>query len=84
MPVKCNCPPEESRPPKALPRHVDDWTGLTGSRVEIRKDGQVHSAGIVDAVTSDGMILWLQPPSDQRRLYEKSASYEVWVHVAPG
>lgn len=64
-----------------LPVCIHDWTALEDSFVEVRKGDRVICAGVVDSVTADGTILWIQPPSDQRRLYEKSASYTVWVYA---
>ncbi|MFK0005401.1 hypothetical protein [Paenarthrobacter sp. NPDC090522] len=58
---------------------IDDWHSLTGARVEIRQLGVRVCEGIVDTVTEDGEILWLQSPLDGRRLFEKTELYEAWL-----
>lgn len=60
-------------------RRITDWTLLTGARVEIRQQGTPVCSGHVDAVTDDGSILWLQPPAQNRRLFEKAEFYEAWA-----
>jgi hypothetical protein len=60
-------------------RRITDWTLLTGARVEIRQQGSPVCNGHVDAVTDDGRILWLQPPAQNRRLFEKAEFYEAWA-----
>ena len=60
-------------------RRITDWTLLTGARVEIRQQGSPVCSGHVDAVTDDGRILWLQPPAQNRRLFEKAEFYEAWA-----
>ena len=60
-------------------RRVNDWTLLTGSSIEIRQEGKSVCSGYVDAVTEDGTILWLRPPAQNRRLFEKAEFYEAWA-----
>lgn len=60
-------------------RRVNDWCTLSGGRVEIRQQGALICSGTVDAVTEDGRILWIRPPGDNRRLYEKAEFCEVWA-----
>jgi hypothetical protein len=60
-------------------RRITDWTLLTGASIEIRQQGTPVCSGNVDAVTDDGTILWLQPPAQDRRLYEKAEFYEAWA-----
>ena len=42
-------------------QHEADWTQLEGRAVQIYDRGQLIARGRVDAVTSDGSILWLAP-----------------------
>lgn len=58
---------------------IDDWTALRGIDVEIRREGRTVCRGTVDAVTDDGTILWLQPLSGTRRLFEMTESDEAWA-----
>lgn len=60
-------------------RVIDDWTTLTGLQVEIADRSGVRDWGAVEAVTSDGEILWLkQEGVVTRRLVEKTpATYVV-------
>jgi hypothetical protein len=60
-------------------RHITDWTLLTGASIEIRQQGSPVCRGHVDAVTDDGNILWLRPPAQNRRLFEKAEFYEAWA-----
>jgi hypothetical protein len=60
-------------------RRVSDWTLLTGSSIEIRQQGSPVCRGYVDAVTANGTILWLQPPAQNRKLFEKAELYEAWA-----
>jgi hypothetical protein len=60
-------------------RRITDWTLLTGASVEIRQQGSPVCSGQVDAVTDDGTILWLRPPAQDRRLFEKAEFYEAWA-----
>jgi hypothetical protein len=60
-------------------RRITDWTLLTGTSIEIRQQGSAICSGYVDAVTADGTILWLRPPAQNRRLFEKAEFYEAWA-----
>lgn len=60
-------------------RRITDWTLLTGASIEIRQQGSPVCSGHVDAVTDDGKILWLRPPAQNRRLFEKAEFYEAWA-----
>ncbi|MFF2243798.1 hypothetical protein ACFVTM_06405 [Arthrobacter sp. NPDC058130] len=60
-------------------RRITDWTLLTGASIEIRQQGSPVCSGHVDAVTDDGTILWLRPPAQNRRLFEKAEFYEAWA-----
>lgn len=60
-------------------RHIADWTQLPGACVEIRQQGTSVCNGVVDAVTDDGKILWVQSPAQDRRLFEKDEFYEAWA-----
>lgn len=60
-------------------RQVNDWTSVDGAAAEIVQDGRTLARGVIDGVTSDGAIVWLQEDSWRRRLYERCESYEVWV-----
>lgn len=64
-------------------KRVTDWTLLTGASVEIRQQGTPVCSGHVDAVTDNGKILWLQPPAQNRRLFEKAEFYEAWATEEP-
>jgi hypothetical protein len=67
----------EDSPPKPVAQQSDvpeSWSLLEGREVEILRDGRVVDRGVVDAVTSDGSILWLrQQGAVQRRLVERTA-----------
>lgn len=60
-------------------RLIEDWTVLAGVTSEIQIDGLTVCAGIVDAVTDDGTILWIQPRTDSRRMYEKTTACQAWA-----
>lgn len=51
---------------------VDDWTGLKGEKIEVHEQGRIIDQGTVDAVTPNGLILWLAFDGHlPRRLVEK-------------
>lgn len=55
---------------------VRDWESLPGRRVRISKDGQVIRTGRVEAVTTDGAVLWIESEGNHlRTLYEKAEGY---------
>lgn len=58
----------------------DDWTALTGGRVEIRSDGDVVQAGVVEMVMPDSSALWLRTdPLHERRYLSKNDGYQAWI-----
>jgi hypothetical protein len=61
------------------PRRVEDWTALKGVSIDVRLNGRTICSGIVDDVTTDGSILWVHPAGSERRLFQKSNSYEAWT-----
>ncbi|MGO4246061.1 hypothetical protein AB4Y87_02520 [Paenarthrobacter sp. RAF54_2] len=51
---------------------VDDWTDLKGEKIEVHERGRVIDKGTVDAVTANGLVLWLAFDGPfPRRLVEK-------------
>ncbi|WP_201298454.1 hypothetical protein [Arthrobacter sp. 9AX] len=58
---------------------MKDWRTLVGANVQIRQDRTVICSGIVDTVTEDGQILWVQSPVEGRRLFEKTELYQAWA-----
>jgi hypothetical protein len=60
-------------------RRVDDWRTLSGASVEIRQQGSIICKGIVDDVTDDGRILWIQSVIAGRRLFDKADFYQAWA-----
>lgn len=60
-------------------RRVDDWTSIDGATAEIVRHGQTMARGIVDGVTNDGAIVWVQDDTGRRKLFERCEHYEVWV-----
>lgn len=60
-----------------------DWRPVAGQLVEIRRLGEVVCAGTVDAVTSDGSVLWLaRDGAQERRLFERCEGYRVWIRYS--
>lgn len=62
-----------------MEKRINDWLTLDGAKVEIRQHETVVAAGVVDAVTEDGGILWLHSPAVGRRLFEKAEFFQVWA-----
>ena len=57
-----------------------DWQRVIGLPVEIRKDGETVTTGVVDEAMPDSSIVWLAPHGARHRtLYEAEQQYEVWV-----
>lgn len=57
-----------------------DWNGLVGRRIEIYDRGTLTDSGRVDAVTTDGQVLWLaQEGVFSRRIHERFAGRVVYV-----
>ncbi|MEQ7739788.1 hypothetical protein, partial [Escherichia coli] len=59
-------------------RFVDNWCMLGGANVEIHKEGRRLWAGLVDAVTQDGTVLWVRSPLEGRKLFHKS-EFQAWA-----
>jgi hypothetical protein len=58
----------------------DDWSRLTGAKIEIHKRGQVVRTGTADAVMPDNSIIWLAADhKGTRELFESAEEYEVWA-----
>jgi hypothetical protein len=58
----------------------DDWSCLTGAKIEIHKRGQVVRTGTVDAVMPANSIIWLAADHNgTRELFESAEEYEVWA-----
>ena len=56
------------------------WDLLIGALVEIRRDGQVVCAGVVEDAMPDSSALWIAAHGVQpRRMYESALIYQVWV-----
>lgn len=56
------------------------WEDLIGALVEIRQNGTVVRAGIVDDAMPDGSAIWINADSSHpRRFYEKSEGFLVYV-----
>jgi hypothetical protein len=64
-------------------KRVENWNSLQGAFTEIRRQGQSITAGIVDCVTPDGLILWVLPTAGSRKLFDQRESYEAWVEATP-
>jgi hypothetical protein len=67
-----------------VPYHPhDDWKTLVGRWVQIRVNCMLVDQGVVDAVTSDNSVLWLEADGALgRRLFMREDNFEVWVHYA--
>ncbi|MEJ1181045.1 MULTISPECIES: hypothetical protein [unclassified Pseudarthrobacter] len=56
------------------------WNRLIGAVVEIRQNGQVVSAGVVEDAMPDSSALWIAADGVQARsMYESALNYQVWV-----
>lgn len=63
---------------ESYPYH--DWSRLVGTPVQIRKNGQLVRAGVVDAAMPDSSVLWLAADSlEGRALYSADDGYEAWL-----
>jgi hypothetical protein len=58
---------------------ISNWTLLPGLSAQIRFAGEEVCAGIIDCVTPDGEILWIDSGAGMRRLVEKPFGYEAWL-----
>ncbi len=58
----------------------DDWSHLSGAKVEIHRRGRLVRAGTVDVVMADNSLLWLAGDHNgPRKLFESAEEYEVWA-----
>lgn len=60
-------------------RIVTDWASINGAPVVIVRNEVTIACGLVDDVTADGSIVWVQDDTGQRKLYERAELYEIWV-----
>jgi len=60
--------------------YIRDWTRLTsGEKVAIVQDDEPEISGFVDAVTEDGLILWLHLDAGAgRKLFTRTTGALVW------
>lgn len=76
-------PPAPSPGAEILPpgyRRTPDWSVLKpGDRIIIRSGDHPMATAVVDALTSDGSLLWVLPDGGQlRKIYYRSDDQEVW------
>lgn len=58
----------------------DDWSALTGGRVEIRRYNTLVQTGRVEMVMPDSSALWLDTdPMHERRYFSKTEGFEAWI-----
>jgi hypothetical protein len=57
---------------------INDWTMLEGKNVEVYHAGNLIDQGTVEAVTNDGLVLWLRQNGPAgRRLVQRDPETEV-------
>jgi hypothetical protein len=57
-----------------------DWLPVVGETVEIRRGGGTVRTGVVDAVTTDGRVLWISADGAERRaMFERANGLTVWI-----
>lgn len=57
-----------------------DWLPVVGETVEIRHGEGTVRTGVVDAVTTDGRILWISADGAERRaMFERARGLTVWI-----
>lgn len=57
-----------------------EWKNLVGYTVEVRRDSHRLRNGVVEAVSSDSSMLWLQFDGVHgRQLIMKTDSYEIYI-----
>lgn len=57
-----------------------NWRPLLGKVVQIRKNGKIVRSGVVDAITDDGLILWIAGEGAcTRQMAHQHDGYEVWI-----
>ncbi|MBT2523349.1 hypothetical protein [Arthrobacter sp. ISL-28] len=63
---------------------TDQWQSLTGETVEVRLDGEVYHAGLVDAAMPDASGLWIAPEGAfQRKFIDAACGFEIWTSLYP-
>lgn len=56
-----------------------DWLPLEGQFIEMRLDDVLVRSGRVDAVTSDGSILWIAAKgAEPRMMFERLQGFTAW------
>jgi hypothetical protein len=76
------CVSANEKEPAMKTYRCDDWSRLTGVKIEIQKGGQVVRTGTADAVMPDNSIIWLAADhKGTRELFESAEEFEVWVHA---
>lgn len=72
----------ESRLVPARGKKVTNWRSLVGHTVQIWHGNDVLDQGLVEAVTADGMVLWLaQAGATPRRLVTKERGSGLWIRL---
>lgn len=63
-----------------VPAHRENWSGLLGCHVEVHHSGDVVAAGLIDAVSPNGDLIWIAAEgADTRKIYDKASGYEIWT-----
>lgn len=56
------------------------WQPLVGQLVIVKFQGEEIRRGVVDAVTADDQILWLDGDgAESRRLFERIDGFQIWI-----
>ena len=59
---------------------IGEWKNLVGCTVEVRRDGHRLRNGVVEAVSSDSSMMWLQFDGVHgRQLITKTDPYEIYI-----
>lgn len=59
---------------------VQDWASLNGKYVKVYRGGRLIREGLVEAVSPDSQIIWLQSfGANLRVLFERAEGYEVLI-----
>ena len=59
---------------------AQDWQFLVGCEVEVRRGRRLLRAGLIDAATEDGNIVWLSREGVfERRLLTRSEGCDIWI-----
>ncbi|MDR6989206.1 hypothetical protein J2Y66_003721 [Paenarthrobacter nitroguajacolicus] len=57
-----------------------NWRPLVGRTVTVKLQTHEVRTGVVDAVTADDQILWLDcHGNNPRRLFERSDGFQIWI-----